>query len=175
MIMVLCFLNCKTYLFFKMTCIPVLPLDASLFVEGNIAHVYYAGNTGERRDVIEYFKSRELEKKFVIGQMDCLAEGTLKINHSTDGIDTEKEHRSLCEELKEVKEKEFHDEWIIRGVLHEMRMGLLAGYMEPFEEYTTVYSVLDEEFKKIDEKDSRDEMLLHALDILNLEKIYVYE
>ena len=158
-----------------MTCIPVLPPDASLFIEGNIAHVYYAGNKGEQRDVIEDFKSRELEKKFAIGQMDCLAEGTLKINGSTDGIDTEKEHRSLCEELREAKENEFHDEWIIRGVLHEMRMGLLAGPMDPFEKYTTVYPTLAEEFNKIDEKDSRDEILLHALDILNLEKIYAYE
>ena len=160
-----------------MTCIPVLPPDASFFVEGNIAHVYYAGNTGQRRDVIEYFKSRELEKKFVIGQLDCMAEGTLEINYSPDRIATsaEQEYHTLREELKEVKEKEFHDEWIIRAVLHEMRMGLLAGYMEPFEEYTTVYSVLDEEFKKLEEKESRDEMLLHALDILNLEKIYVYE
>ena len=158
-----------------MTCIPVLPPDASLFIEGNIAHVYYAGNKGEQRDVIEDFKSRELEKKFAIGQMDCLAEGTLMINHSTEGIDKEKEHRSLCEELKEAKENEFHDEWIIRGVLHEMRMGLLAGPMDPFEKYTTVYPTLAEEFKKIDEKEVRDDMLLHALDILNLEKIYAYE
>ena len=107
--------------------------------------------------------------------MDCLAEGTLMINHSTEGIDKEKEHRSLCEELKEAKENEFHDEWIIRGVLHEMRMGLLAGPMDPFEKYTMIYPTLAEEFKKIDEKDSRDEILLHALDILNLEKIYAYE
>ena len=160
-----------------MTCIPVLPPGASLFVEGNIAHVYYAGNTGERRDVIEQFISRELEKKFLIAQMDCMAEGTLEINYSTDRIDTsaEQEYHTLCEELKEVKEKEFHDEWIIRGVLHKMRMGLLAGCMNTFEEYTTVYPTLTEEFKKIEEKESRDEMLLHALDILNLEKIYVYE
>ena len=90
-----------------MTCIPVLPLDAWLFVEGNIAHVYYAGNTGERRDVIEYFKSRELEKKFVIGQLDCMAEGTLKINYPPDRIATsaEQEYHTLREELKEVKEK----------------------------------------------------------------------
>ena len=136
---------------------PVLPLDASLFIEGNIAHVYYADNKGERRDVIEDFKSHELGKKCLIAEMDCLAEGTL-----ADGIDPEKEHRCLCELLKETKEIEFHDEWIIRAVLHEMRMGLLAGYMEPFEEYTTVYSVLDEEFKKLEEKESRDEMLLLA-------------
>ena len=155
-----------------MSCIPVLPPGASLFVEGNIAHVYYAGNTGERRDVIEDFKSRELEKKCLIAEMDCLAEGTLNIN----GIDTEKERRSLCDLLKEAKENEFHDERIIRSVLHEMRMGPLAGFMmKTFEEATAVYPTLTEEFKKIEEKEARDDMLLRALDILNLEKIYVYE
>ena len=153
-----------------MTCIPVLPRDASLFIEGNIARVYYAGNKGKQRDVIEDFKSHELGKKCLIADMNCLAEGTL-----ADGIDQEKEHRCLCELLKETKENEFHDEWIIRGVLHEMRMGLLPGPMDPFEKYTTVYPTLDEEFKKFDEKEARVEMLLHALDILNLEKIYVYE
>ena len=153
-----------------MTCIPVLPRDASLIIEGNIARVYYADNKGKQRDVIEDFKSHELGKKCLIAEMDCLAEGML-----ADDIDPEKEHRSLCELLKETKESEFHDEWIIRGVLHEMRMGLLPGPMDPFEKYTTVYPTLDEEFKKFDEKEARVEMLLHALDILNLQKIYVYE
>ena len=160
-----------------MTCMPVLPPGASLFVEGNIAHVYYAGNTGERRDVIEHFKSRQWEKNFLIAQMDCMAEGTVEIQYFTDCIDTsaEPDYNTLREELKEVKEKEFNDEWIIRGVLHEMRMGLLAGCMNKFEEDTAEYPTLTEEFKKIEEKESRDEMILHALDILNLEKIYVYE
>ena len=151
-----------------MTCIPVLPRDASLIIEGNIARVYYADNKGKQRDVIEDFKSHELGKKCLIAEMDCL--DTLP-----DYIDPEKEHRSLCQLLKEAKEREFHDEWIIRGVLHEMRMGLLPPPMDPFETYTTVYPTLDEEFKKFDEKEARVEMLLHALDILNLEKIYVYE
>ena len=160
-----------------MTCIPVLPPDASLFVEGKIAHVYYAGNTGERRDVIEHFKSRQWEKKFLIAQMDCMAEGTVEIKYFTDRIDTsaEPDYNTLREELKEVKEKEFNDEWIIRGVLHEMRMGFLAGCMNKFEEDTAEYPTLTEEFKKIEKKESRDELILHALDILNLEKIYVYE
>ena len=53
--------------------------------------------------------------------------------------------------------------------------GSFPGPMDTFEKYTTVYPTLDEEFKKFDEKEARVEMLLHALDILNLEKIYVYE
>ena len=40
-----------------MTCIPVLPRDASLIIEGNIARVYYADNKGKQRDVIEDFKN----------------------------------------------------------------------------------------------------------------------
>ena len=89
-----------------MTCIPVLPRDASLFIEGNIARVYYAANKGKQRDVIEDFKSHELGKKCLIADMNCLAEGTL-----ADGIDQEKEDRCLRELLKETKENEFHDEW----------------------------------------------------------------
>ena len=117
------------------------------------------------------------KKKFLIAQMDCMAEGTVKIRYFTDRIDTsaEPDYNTLREELKEVKEKEFNDEWIIRGVLHEMRMGLLAGCMNTFEEDTAEYPTLTEEFKKIEEKESRDEMLLDALDTLNLDKIYVYE
>ena len=147
--------------------LPILPPEAALFVEGKNAHLYYDGNTGERRDVIEEFKGHPWHKRYIIVQMDCL---TTIMNASAD--DTA-EYHTLYEELKEVKEKEFKDEKIIRAIL--MKMGCFVGCMNTSAEDTAEYPNLSEEMKKVEEKESDHEKILHALAHLNLEKIYVYE
>ena len=147
--------------------LPILPPEAALFVEGKNAHLYYDGNTGERRDVIEEFKGHPWHKRYIIVQMDCLTD---IMNASAD--DTA-EYHTLYEELKEVKEKEFKDEKIIRAIL--MKMGCFVGCMNTSAEDTVEYPNLSEEMKKVEEKEPDHEKILHALAHLNLEKIYVYE
>ena len=147
--------------------LPILPPEAALFVEGKNAHLYYDDNTGERRDVIEEFKGHPWHKRYIIVQMDCLTD---IMNASAD--DTA-EYHTLYEELKQVKEKEFKDEKIIRAIL--LKMGCFVGCMNTSAEDTAEYPNLSEEMKMVEEKEPDHEMILHALAHLNLEKIYVYE
>ena len=150
--------------------LPFLPLGTTVFVEGNIAHLYYDGNAGERRDVLEEFKGYPWHKRFIIAQLDCLTES---LNTTVDGTT---EYHTLCEELKEVKEKEFKDEKIIRGILLKLGdLGCFVGGMNTSVEDNAEYPNLSEEMEKIEEKELDYDMILHALGCLNLEKIYVYE
>ena len=148
----------------------MLPPGAALFVEGKNAHLYYDDNTGQQRDVIEHFQSYPCHKMYIIAQMDCLSDS---MNTSAD--DTT-EYRTLREELKEVKEKEFKDEKIIRAILIKLGdLGCFIGGMNTSVEDTAEYPNLSEEMKKVEEKELDHEKILHALAHLNLEKIYVYE
>ena len=99
--------------------------------------------------------------------MGCLLDST---NASAD--DTA-EYHTLCEELKEVKEKASKDEKIIRAIL--MKMGCLPDSMKRSEEDTAEYHTLSEEMEEVNRKTPEHEKILHALAELNLEKIYVYE
>ena len=150
--------------------LPFLPPGIALFVEGKTAHLYYDGNTGARRDVIEEFKGYPWHKRYIIAQMDCLSDSM-----NTTAEDTT-EYHTLCEELKTVKEKEFKDEKILRGILLKLGdLGCFVGGMNKSVEDTAEYPNLSEEMEKVEEKELDYEKILHALAHLNLEKIYVYE
>ena len=147
--------------------LPILPSGTTFCVEGKNAHLFYDGNTGEQRDVIEEFKSHPWHKRYILIKMDCLTDSMI-----TSAEDTA-EYHALCEELKKVKEKESKDEKIIRTIL--MKMGCLIDSMNTSEEDTAEYPNLSEEMKKVKEKAPEHEKIIRALAGLNLEKIYVYE
>ena len=147
--------------------LPLLPSETTFCVEGKNAHLFYDGNTGKRRDIIEDFQSHPWHKRYLIIKMDCLTDS---MNMSAD--DTA-EYHTLCEELKMVKEKASKDEKIIRAIL--MEMGCFIDSMNTSEEDTVEYPNLSEEMKKVKEKEPEHEKIIRALAGLNLEKIYVYE
>ena len=144
--------------------LPLLPSNTTFCVEGKNAHLFYDGNTGARRDVIEDFKSHPWHKKYLIVKMDCLME---TMDTSAEGT---AEYNTLREELKTVKEKESKDEKIIRAILTKMGCFFIDS-MNTSEEYNT----LDEEMKAVKEKEPEHEKFIRALAGMNLEKIYVYE
>ena len=145
--------------------LPLLPSNTTFCVEGKNAHLFYDGNTGARRDIIEHFQSYPWEKRYLIAKMDCLTDS---MNTSAEGT---QEYNTLREELKTVKEKESKDEKILRTIL--MKMGHVC--MNTSAEDTAEYNTLCEEFKKVKEKASKGEKIIRALADLNLEKIYIYE
>ena len=147
--------------------LPLLPPETTFCVEGKIAHLFYDGNTGKKRDLIECFQSYPWHKRYIIVKMDCLLDS---MNASAD--DTA-EYHTLCEELKEVKEKAYKDEKIIRAIL--MKMGCLIDSMNRSEEDAAEYHTLSEEMEEVNRKTPGHEKILRALAELNLEKIYVYE
>ena len=148
--------------------LPFLPTNTTFRVEGKIAHLFYDGNTGQQRDLIECFQSYPWEKKFIIMKMDCLAESM--IASLEDGM----KYYALGQELDEVKAKESKDEKIIRAIL--MRMGCLIANMDRFEEEDIGgYPTLSEEMAMINRNTPKHEKIIRTLAELNLEKIYVYE
>ena len=147
--------------------LPLLPSETTFCVEGKNAHLFYDGNTGQQRDLIEDFKSHPWHKRYIIMKMDCLIAGM-----STSAEDTA-EYHTLSEELKKVKEKASKDEKIIRAIL--MKMGCLIESMNTSEEDTAEYPTLSEELEKVNRKTAEHEKIICALADLNLEKIYVYE
>ena len=147
--------------------LPLLPTKTTFNVEGKIAHLFYDGNTGQKRDLIEYFQSYKGEKIFILAQMGCLADSMIT------SVEDAMKYHALGDELDRVKEQESKDEKVIRAIL--MKMGCFVGCMDRFEEDTTEYHTLSEELEKVEEKESDHEKILHALTELNLEKIYVYE
>ena len=147
--------------------LPLLPSETTFCVEGKNAHLFYDGNTGQQRDIIEDFKSHPWHKRYIIMKMDCLTDSMYTSPEGTA------EYHTLSEELKKVKEKESKDEKIIRAIL--MKMGFLIDSMNTSEEDTAEYLTLSEELKKVKEKAPEHEKIIRALAGLNLEKIYVYE
>ena len=145
--------------------LPLLPSETTFCVEGKNAHLFYDGNTGARRDVIEDFQSHPWHKRYIIMKMDCLTDSM--------GIEATAEYYTLCEELKKVKEKESKDEKIIRAIL--MKMGCLIDSMNTSAEDTVKYPTLSEELEKVNRKTPEHEKIIRALADLNLEKIYIYE
>ena len=158
-------------LILKMANLPLLPPKTTFNVEGKIAHLFYDGNTGQKRDLIEDFQSYPWEKKYILAQMDCLTDSMIT------SVEDAMEYHALGDELDRVKRKESKDEKIIRAIL--MKMGCLivsmVGFEEDIAEDTEEYLTLSEEMEKVEEKESKGEKILHALDGLNLEKIYIYE
>ena len=148
-----------------MTDLPILPSGTTFCVEGKNAHLFYDGNTGARRNIIEDFQSHPWHKRYLIMKMDCLADSM--------GIEATAEYYTLCEELKKVKEKESKDEKIIRAIL--MKMGCLIESMNTPAEDTVKYPTLSEEMEKVNRKKPEHEKIIRALADLNLDKIYVYE
>ena len=151
--------------------LPLLPPETTFCVEGKIAHLFYDGNTGQQRDLIEDFQSYTWEKKYIIAQMDCLADSMIA------SVEDAMEYHALGEELDKVKEKESKDEKIIRAIL--MKMGCLIDSMDRTEEDTAEdtaeYHTLSEEMEMVNRNTPKHEKIIHALAELNLEKIYVYE
>ena len=91
---------------------PLLPSEATLCIEGKNAHLFYDGNTGARRDIIEDFKGYGWHKLYMAIKMDCL----------TDTMDTNAEdateYQLLIEEWEKAKEKASKDKKIIRALAH---------------------------------------------------------
>ena len=159
-----------SYLFhtyFKMDNLPLLPSETTLKVEGKIAHLFYDGNTGQSRDLIECFRSYLGEKFFILAQMGCLAESTIT------SLEEAMEYHALGEELDRVKRQESKDEKIIRAIL--LRMGHWVCSMYRFDEDTEEYPTLSEDVEMAKRNTPIHEMILDACDGLNLEKINVYE
>ena len=151
--------------------LPLLPPKTTFNVEGKIAHLFYDGNTGQKRDLIEDFQSYEGEKIFILAQMGCLADSMIT------SVEDAMKYHALGDELDRVKRKESKDEKIIRAILMKMG-GLIAsmgGFEEDIEEDTTEYPTLSEEVEMFNRNIPKHEKILHALTELNLEKIYIYE
>ena len=89
---------------------PLKKIKAKLSIEGKIAHLFYDGNTGARRDIIADLEADQCHIRCITEKMESL------VKTMDSCLEDAMKYEDLSEELKKTKQKASNDEKIIRAL-----------------------------------------------------------